>query len=161
MIMKTHYAGMHAAVLAAVGLLVAGCSTPETASGKAKYFQEASQVNAVLEFCSWDYTFLLHPRYEDHGFLKQVRREDLHLVFDQFGGRRDLAVVVVGWTYEQPDVIRLAGEWKSILGGCGFQRVVFLRPNTNGKLNGSLILYDSPASPAAVHAALPHPLAGQ
>jgi hypothetical protein len=146
--MKTHLVLFSAVLVTTVtvSLFLGGCSTPEEAANRPRRFHEASKVNVVLQFSSWDYTFLVQPRYHENGFLRQVRRESIGQVFDQFQVRRDLAVVVVGWNYDAEQMNRLMGEWKSILGRCGFRRVVFLRSTVDNELNGSLIVDDSTLS---------------
>ena len=100
-------------------------------------------MNAVLHFSSWDYTFLVQPQYIEDGYLQQVRRENIRGIFDKLNVRRGTVVVVVGWTYSGETLDHLVTDWKSILGGCGFQRIVVLRPQAGGKLNGSVIVEDT------------------
>ena len=107
------------------------------------HFQDEASVNAVLQFSSWDYTFLVRPQYAEGGYLQQVRRENIGKVFDQMKVRRGTAVVVVGWTYNGELLNKIVSDWKTILGGCGFQRVVILRAQLGYKLNGSIIVDDS------------------
>ena len=106
-------------------------------------FTEEDSVNAVLQFSSWDYTFLVRPQYTQDGFLQQVHRENLNGVFNRLNVRRGTAVVVVGWTYNGDSLNQLVADWKNILGGCGFQRVVVLRAQMGKKLNGSVVVDDS------------------
>jgi hypothetical protein len=125
-------------------LLVAGCTSTQPTKHASRRFREASSANVVLQFSSWEYTFLLRPRYHDNGFLLQVPRENVAQVLDTINVRkRELAVVVVGVNHSPEDLARLIAEWKSILGGCGFQRVVVLRSSGTKELNGSLIIDDS------------------
>ncbi len=114
-------------------------------SGKAEgaRFTEEGSVNAVLQFSSWDYTFLVRPQYTESGYLQQIHRETLNGVLDRMNVRRGTAVVVVGWTYNGDDLKKLVTDWKGILDGCGFQRVVVLRAQMGNKLNGSVIVDDS------------------
>jgi hypothetical protein len=149
---------VRALVLPVLCLALAGCSTPSSphAGARAARFHEASRADAVLQFSSWDYTFLVQPRYDENGFLQQVPRDGMNRVFEQMNVRREMAVVVVGWGYNHQELSRLVADWKSILGGCGFRRVVFLRSNASNKLNGSLIIDDSNLSFAS--AETPGPL---
>jgi hypothetical protein len=57
--------------------------------------------------------------------------------------------------YSPEDLGRLVAQWKTILGGCGFRRVVFLHSNVYNKLNGSLIIDDSTLSLAAAESPSP------
>ncbi|HWD93152.1 MAG TPA: hypothetical protein VG938_12480 [Verrucomicrobiae bacterium] len=109
----------------------------------APHFVDDGSVNAVLQFSSWDYTFLVRPQYLEDGYLQQVRRENLNGIFDQLHVQRGMAVVVVGWTYNGEMLTQLVADWKKILGDCGFQRVVVLRAQLGKKLNGSVIVDDS------------------
>ncbi len=106
-------------------------------------FNDEGSVNAVLQFSSWDYTFLVRPQYTESGYLQQVHRETLKNVFDRMNVRRGTAAVVVGWTYNGDDLKKLVTDWKGILAGCGFQRVVILRAQMSSTLNGSVIVDDS------------------
>ena len=130
-----------AIVLASV---VTGCATSR--HGDAPRFREASQADAVLRFSSWDYTFLVKPFYAEDGYMQQVRPETLNHVFDRFETERDMAVVVVGWQYNDDLLSKLVTDWKGILRGCGFQRVVILRPQAHERLNGSVIVDDTSLS---------------
>jgi hypothetical protein len=109
----------------------------------AAHFTDEDSVNAVLQFSSWDYTFLTRPQYTEDGYLQQVHRENLEGIFDRLHVRRGTAVVIVGWTYNGPVLTKLVSDWKNILGGCGFQRVVVLRAQMGTKLNGSVVVDDS------------------
>ena len=106
-------------------------------------FAEESSVNAVLQFSSWEYTFLTRPQYTESGYLQQIHRETLNDVLSRLNVRRGTAVVVIGWTYNGDDLKKLVTDWKGILDGCGFQRVVVLRAQMGNKLNGSVIVDDS------------------
>lgn len=145
------------ALLAILTLSFAGCSTPGSASGKSRHFREASSASVVLQFSSWEYTFMVQPRYDENGFLQPVPRDGLGRVLDQVHASRDLAVVVIGWTYGSNDIEGLVREWKSILGGCGFRRAVLVRPNDSDKLDGSLIIDDSILSVGSEQAAAAAP----
>ena len=106
-------------------------------------FHDDGAVNAVLQFSSWEYTFLVRPQYADHGFLEQVRPDNIGQVFDQLNVPRGTAAVVVGWTYNGQVLDKLVADWKAILGRCGFQRVVVLRAQEGNRLNGSVVIDDS------------------
>lgn len=112
-------------------------------SGSGGRFHDESQVNAVLQFSSWDWTFLVRPEYSKDGFLERVRPDSIGQVFDRLNVQRGTAVVVVGWTYNGDVLGKVVTDWKSILGRCGFQRVVVLRAQDGNGLNGSVIIDDS------------------
>lgn len=129
----------------AVALSITGCDTysPRGFDTSGPRFHDESQVNAVLQFSSWDWTFLVRPEYSKNGFLERVRPDGINQVLDRLNVQRGTAVVVVGWTYNGPELDKVVTNWKSILGRCGFQRVVVLRAQDGNGLNGSLIIDDS------------------
>ena len=128
---------------------ICGCSTVKTSYGAysddptARHFTDDASVNAVLQFSSWDYTFLTRPQYLEGGYLQMVRRENVGKVLDQMQVRRGTVAVVVGWTYNGDALNQVVTDWKTILNGCGFQRVVILRAQLGNNLNGSVIIDDS------------------
>ena len=125
-------------------LLICGCATDGPGKQANRRFREASSADVVLQFSSWNYTFMIKPRYDDHGFLNQVPRDKVGQILDQLGTRkRELAVIVVGWNRGPEELARLAEQWKLILSGCGFHRLVVLRSNGSKELNGAFIVDDS------------------
>jgi hypothetical protein len=131
----------------AVSLIVClsiSCATTSGQHADARpRFHEAAEASVVLQFNSWDYIFVTQPDYRQGGFRPQLKREDLAPAFSKLGVRRDLAVVVVGWTYDDTQMAQLVGEWKAVLSTCGFQRVVCVRANGGSDLNGSIVVDDS------------------
>jgi type IV pilus biogenesis protein CpaD/CtpE len=147
--MKKLYLAGKAILLLALVLSGSSCSTTTQMKvslykdDAAPHFTDDGSVNAVLQFSSWDYTFLIRPQYLEGGYLQQVQRENLNGIFDQLQVQRGTAVVVIGWTYNGDALTQLVTDWKKILGGCGFQRIVVLRAQLGNKLNGSVIVDDS------------------
>ncbi len=134
-------------LFAVVGVLLCGCAATPPAGRVSRHFHESKTANVVLQFSSWEYTFLLRPRYEDNGFLLQVPQEKVGQIMNQLGVvKRDLAVVVLGWNHTPEQLEKLVAGWKTILGGCGFQRVVMLKSSGGKQLDGSLVLDDSTLS---------------
>jgi len=72
-----------------------------------------------------------------------VRRDNVGKVLDQMKVQRGTVAVVVGWTYNGEALDQVVSDWKTILNGCGFQRVVILRAQLGNSLNGSVIIDDS------------------
>ena len=123
---------------------VSSCATkPPVVTDLTPRFTDDASINAVLQFSSWEYTFLIRPQYLEGGYLQQVHRESLGKVLDKMQVRRGTVAVVVGVTYKGEVLDSLVSEWKTILGGCGFQRVVILRAQFGNNLNGSEIIDDS------------------
>lgn len=130
-------------------VFISSCSTGGKSYGlytvdeSSRRFADDSSVNAVLQFSSWDYTFLVRPQYVEGGYLQMVRRDNVGKVLDQMKVQRGTAAVVVGWTYHGDALDQVVSDWKTILHGCGFQRVVILRAQLGNSLNGSVIIDDS------------------
>jgi hypothetical protein len=112
------------------------------ADGRA-HFREGAEASVVLQFNSWDYIFLTHPDYRDNGYQRQLKREDLGPAFNKLAVPRDLAVVVVGWTYDGPQLAQLVSDWKAVLSAYGFHRVVCVRANGGTDVDGSIVVDDS------------------
>jgi hypothetical protein len=132
-----------AALLSCLSLLLVSCATTQQASDGSSRFSEGRRANVVLRFSSWDYTFMSKPFYAEDGFMQQIRRETLPEVLNKFRVERQMAVVVVGWQYNADQLDQLVSDWKTILGGCGFERVVILRAKKTSELNGSVIVEDA------------------
>jgi hypothetical protein len=145
--MKNLYLVGKAVIGLAFVMVISSCTTTTTTTANADdglpHFHDDGSVNAVLQFSSWDYTFLVRPRYADGGYLRVVRRDNVRNVLQQVNVQRGTAVVVVGWTYKGEVLDKVVADWKNILGDCGFQRVVVLRAQWGDTLNGSIILNDS------------------
>ena len=145
---KLFVIGKTVLLLSGIGF-VSSCSTNNRSSGiypkdeSARHFADDSSVNAVLQFSSWDYTFLTRPQYVEGGYLQMVHRDNVSKVLDQMKVRRGTVAVVVGWTYNGEALQQVVSDWKTILNGCGFQRVVILRAQLGNSLNGSGIIDDS------------------
>jgi hypothetical protein len=125
---------------------LAGCSTPDQSRTGVARFRHASSANVVLKFGGWDCTLLARPVYAENGFMEPVRRDTLDGILDRLNVRRDLAVVVVGWNHQPDELQQLVGDWKAVLSGCGFRRVVIVRAQPGGELNGSIVVDDSQIS---------------
>ena len=141
--MKTLIFFSRAMFLMMICACLAGCASSRSVAEKGPLFRDAAQVNAVLRFSSWDYTFLVKPHYSENGFLQQVGRDNLDQVFENLNVPRGTAVVMVGWTYRGQALDDVVAGWKTILGSCGFQRVVILRADNEKQLNGAIIVDDS------------------
>lgn len=124
-------------------LFISSCATGSKMADNSPKFHEDKSVNAVLQFSSWDYTFLTRPRFADGGYLKLVNRGNVVQVLDEMKVQRGTAVVTVGWTYNGEVLDKVVSDWKTVLGKYGFQRVVILRAQWGDVLNGSIIIDDS------------------
>ena len=124
-------------------VFVSSCATTSQVSDNLPHFNDDKSANAVLQFSSWDYTFLTRPRYAEGGYLKVVSRGNIEQALKEMDVQRGTAVVTIGWTYRGEVLDKVVADWKTILGHYGFQRVVFLRAQWGDVLNGSVIIDDS------------------
>ena len=134
-------------------LFVSGCATTSRVADTSPHFHDDASVNAVLQFSSWDYTFLTRPRFADGGYLKVVRRDNVGQALNEMKVQHGTAVVTIGWTYTGDTLNKVVSDWKTILGDYGFQRVVFLRAQWGDVLNGSIIIDDSSTHISSVQTA--------
>lgn len=126
-----------------LGFLASGCSTVSNQANNSPRFQDAEQANVVLQFSTWESIFMTHPDTREQGFLPILKKSDISPVLDRLSVPRGTAVVVIGWTYDAEKLDHIVSDWKTLLSGCGFRRVVLVRANAARKLNGSLIIDDS------------------
>ena len=136
-------------LLPIVCLFIAGCATGQRSSVNVGYgprFHEASNANVVLRFASWEYTFLVQPEYREDGYYHQLRHDDIAPTLGRMTGPRDLAVVTVGWGYKPEQLEKIVSDWKTLLAGCGFRRVVVVRATMDYEINGAIIVDDSLAA---------------
>ena len=83
------------------------------------------------------------PGQFDTGPAHEFVRGELDRAFNDLNLRRDTAVVVVGWTYQDEVLDKLVADWKSVLKDSGFRRFVCLRGGYGGNIRGLQVLDDS------------------
>jgi hypothetical protein len=120
--------------------LLSGCSsTPVT---HAVRFREAARTDVVVMFSSWDLITITKPDTREDGFLPLFHRPEAEKILAQPGIPRNLAVVICGFTYNRQQETEQQAAWASIFSDLGFQRLVFVRPPWNKKLNGAVVMKD-------------------
>lgn len=109
------------------------------------HFHEAAATDMVLRFYRWDSIYMTKPQTRENGFLPILSRDDIARQVQRHNIARNLAVVVVGFTYSIDPGSPLVRDWKAILGEQGFRRVVFLRASGNDldRIDGLPILLDT------------------
>ena len=133
-----------AVILSLFGLLLSGCGTLPTQSVyTGPRFHEAAQVNVVLQFLRWDSILITQPEFREDGFLRLFNREDLSPTLARSRVGHDLAVVIIGPTYQDEPLFQAINDWKALLNGCGFKRVVCLRAAGDNKIDGLPIIDDT------------------
>ncbi|MBI3848977.1 MAG: hypothetical protein HY298_01620 [Verrucomicrobia bacterium] len=133
-----------AILLSLFGVLLSGCYTPPKQTVyNGPRFQEEAYVNVVLQFMTWDSILITRPEIRDNGFLQLYSRDNLSpmLTGPQVG--HEMAVVMIGWTYQDEQLAQVVTDWKTLLNGCGFKRVVCLRAGPDNKIDGLPIIDDT------------------
>lgn len=132
------------AALSMIGVLLSGCYTPpRQAVFTGPRFREAAYVNVVLEFMRWDSIMITRPEIRENGFLQLYSRDNLSplLAGPQVG--HELAVVKIGWTYQDEQLAQVVTDWKTLLSSCGFRRVVCVRAGPDNRIDGLPIIDDT------------------
>ena len=111
-----------AALLSAFVLINQGCQTARWVDAGPP-FRDAASTDVVLRFSRWDYISISQPDYREDGFIRHLKREELGRTFDGLGLRRDTAVVVLGWTYQDEMLNSVVADWKTVLQQCCFRLV--------------------------------------
>ena len=130
-----------AALLSVVCLILSGCQSSPP-DNRPRFHEEAS-ADVVLQFTRWDYIFMIRPDYREDGFQCQMNRDTLGQAFDRMQVRRGMAVVMIGWLYDEKQLAGLVVEWNSILKSHGFRRIVCVHPTGDKMIDGALIIDDS------------------
>ena len=133
------------ALLLATGVLVSCVSSPRGADNRPR-FHEAASANIVLRHYRWEQIHIMQPQYREDGFLIALSRDTVGPAVDRLAVRRDLAVVILGWGYEEQDLAGLVTDWENLLLRQGFKRIVCLRAGADKKIDGLLIIDDTEQS---------------
>jgi hypothetical protein len=154
-------------VFSALGLivfLVTSCAT----SG----FRQSAAVNLELRFYAWDSVCITKPDTRENGFMPLLNATEIPQQIERLNPARDLAVVVVGYSYDDQQVREIGAQWYHRLTTSGFQRVVILRGSDALPTAGLPIVFDSAitlvndtrglrhphaATPSAARADVAHP----
>lgn len=119
------------------------CSTPLSQDETGRRFTEEDRADVVVRYYSDQTSYVLKPRQTEGPFLSILNRNAVvDLAKSQPG--RDLAVVIMISYTENAKRASVRREWRELLGGIGFQRVLFLRAESQMKMkiNGLMILED-------------------
>jgi len=130
-----------AALLSIVCLILSSCQSSQP-DNRPRFHEEAS-ADVVLQFSRWDYIFMIRHDYREDGFQYQLNRETLGQAFDRMQVQRGMAVVMIGWLYDENQMAGLVAEWNLILKSHGFRRVVCVHPTGDKMIDGAVIIDDS------------------
>jgi hypothetical protein len=134
-----------------ITLLATSCAT----SG----FKQSAAVNLELRFNTWDAVCITRPDTRQAGFIPLFTAAEVPEQIERLNPARGLAVVVVGYSYDQQQVQDIGTRWYQQLATLGFQRVVALRGSDQLPIAGLPIVYDSAISSGHDPRGLPQPYA--
>jgi hypothetical protein len=123
-------------------LLLTSCSTPRSPWAALPRFNEQDQANLVVRYYSDDTSYVLKPQTTDGPFLTILSKDAVLDVAKQQPGRQ-LAVVILIHYGAPSEAEAVEQNWKSLLAGAGYQRVVFLRASNGMRVNGLPVLLAS------------------
>jgi hypothetical protein len=121
-----------------LALLATSCAT----SG----FKHSAAVTLELRFNTWDAVCISRPDTRENGFIPLFTAAEVPQQIERLNPVRGLAVVVVGYSYDQHQAWNIGAQWYQQLATLGFQRVVALRGSDELSIGGLPILYDSAIS---------------
>ena len=122
---------------------VSCASTPPKTVETRPLFHETASSDVVFQYFSWKTIYMTRPDSHEDGFYPILKREN---VTDQIKKRnlgRNLAVVLVGYIYTPDQEAAMFHDWESLLGDCGYRRVVFVRTPSSKKIDGLPIIHES------------------
>ncbi len=122
-------------------LLLASCATnPQTARGP-KFYEE-SAANLIIRYSSDQTIFRLKPDSREGGFYHIYTRKQLCEQDAQRSGRRDLAVVLIGYQFTPELDRQIKQSWVDTLSKLDYRRVVILRSGDSDQVNGLRVVED-------------------
>lgn len=120
-------------------------------------FKQSAAVDLELRFYTWEAVCIAKPDTRENGFIPLFTGAEVSSEIERLNPARGLAVVVVGYSYDQRQVHDIGTRWYHQLATLGFQRVVGLRGSDQLPIAGLPIVYDSAISSGHDPRGLPQP----
>jgi hypothetical protein len=127
---------------AGAALMLVSCAQTPHVTQTGPRFREFTAADVVFRCYRWEHVNITHPAYREDGFMIQVPANQLEPALERLRVGRNMAVVVLGWGYNQEDLDRLITDWSAVLRGHGFKRIVCLRAGEQNRVDGLLIIKD-------------------
>lgn len=127
-------------VLSLLTIVLAGCATNRSA--KVKRFNESAAVNVELRFFRWDSIYMTKPDTRENGFLPLLNAPQVVAEIRKRILQRNVAVVVMGYSYDEAQTAAIGEQWKKFLAAQNFKRVVLLRAGGGKAIDGLPIIQD-------------------
>ena len=137
------------ALLALAGILAltTSCATNQQAAGP-KFYEE-SAANLVIRYSSDQAIFRLKPDGHDGPYYHIFNRQQLCEADAKRAGRRDLAVVLIGWQWTPELDQKIKQGWVDSLAKLNYRRIVILRADESDQVNGLRVVEDRQVAQAA------------
>jgi len=133
--------------LAGILALATSCATNQQASGPR--FYEESAANLVIRYSSDQTIFRLKPDGHDGPYYHIFTRQQLCEADAKRAGRRDLAVVLIGWQWSAELDQQIKQGWVDSLTKLNYRRIVILRASESDQVNGLRVVEDRQVARAA------------
>jgi hypothetical protein len=120
-------------------------NTPQTAAAGTARFHESKSADVTLMYSSWDTILLTKPDSHEDGFYPILTRDNVIPKINHYNTGHDLAVVTLTDAKDmtpQEQAVAIH-DWETLLGNCGFHRVVFLSGGRSNNIDGLPIVHDS------------------
>lgn len=140
------YRWFASATTALTAVVLTACAPQPQSADTRPRFHEAASADVVLRYYRWEHINITQPEYREDGYLISMTGDNLGPAFERLRVRHDLAVVILGWAYAQTDLDKLVSDWKRVLRGHGFKRIVCLRAGRDKSVDGLLIIDDTKQS---------------
>ena len=131
--------------LAFLSVILGGCASPQSA--RTKRFNESAAVNVELRFFRWDSIYMTRPDTRENGFLPLMNATQVATEIRRRNLKRNLAAVVVGYSYDDAQTAAIAEQWQKYLAAQNFKRVVVLRAGGGNSIDGLPIIRDLAINP--------------
>lgn len=120
-------------------------NTPQTASAGNGRFHEGKSVDVALVYSDWKTITLTKPDSHEDGFYPVLTRDNVIPKINSYSTGHNLAVVTLNDVVDMTPQTQAAviHDWETLLGNCGFHRVVFLSAGQPNKIDGLPIVHDS------------------
>ena len=127
------------APLLLIVLLLTSCASHRPGWAALPRFHEQDQANLIVRYYSDDTSYVLKPQRNDGPFLTILNKDAVLDVAKQQPGRQLAVVILIHYATEN-EAGRVQNNWKNLLAGAGYQRVVFLRALNSMQVNGLPVL---------------------
>ena len=141
-------------IVLVAAIILVGCAVHrpvDTASTDTRArFGEGAQADVIVDFNSWNYTYLTKPEVTDQGYRRKLSTNEIALILSERHTPRKLAVVKLGWFLNFEALQDAMDCWTAVLHEMNFERIVFVRPGGDREFSGAVIVRDTqPVSPAS------------